>query len=103
VDLSIHCSNNRTVSLRHPILVLALTASAFAQDWPQFLGPARNGVYAGNDLAASWPPAGPAVIWKKEVGQGFSSPVVAEGRVILFHRVGDKETVEALVAGVKQA
>ena len=98
MDLSIHSSNNRTVPLRRPILVLALAASAFAQDWPQFLGPARNGVYTGNDLAASWPPAGPSVIWKKEVGQGFSSPAMADGRVILFHRLGDKEVIEALDA-----
>jgi len=49
--------------------ILALLAvAAFAEDWPQFLGPARNGVYSGNDLAAKWPPAGPAVVWKKEVG-----------------------------------
>jgi outer membrane protein assembly factor BamB len=55
-------------------------------------------VYSGNDLAAKWPPAGPPVVWKKDVGQGFSSPVVADGRVILFHRLGGKEVVEALDA-----
>jgi outer membrane protein assembly factor BamB len=75
-----------------------IAACALAQDWPQFLGTARNGVYSGNDLAASWPPTGPAVIWKKEVGHGFASPVVAEGRLILFHRIGGKEVVEALDA-----
>ena len=37
-------------------------------------------------------------MWKREVGQGFSSPVVADGRLILFHRLGDKEVVEALDA-----
>ena len=66
--------------------------------WPQFLGPARNGVYSGNDLAVKWPAVGPAIVWKKDVGAGFSGPVVAEGRLILFHRVGDKEVVEALDA-----
>jgi outer membrane protein assembly factor BamB len=80
-----------------------IAACALAEDWPQFLGPARNGVYSGNDLAASWPAAGPAVIWKKEVGQGFSSPVVAEGRLILFHRIGGKEVVEALDAATGRA
>src|SRR5215510_1365871 len=71
---------------------------ALAEDWPQFLGPARNGTYSGNDLAAKWAASGPAVVWKKDVGQGFSSPVVAQGRLILFHRAGDKEVVEALDA-----
>jgi outer membrane protein assembly factor BamB len=74
-----------------------------AEDWPQFLGPGRNGVYSGNDLAARWPPAGPPVVWKKDVGQGFASPVVADGRLILFHRVGDKEVVEALEAATGAA
>jgi outer membrane protein assembly factor BamB len=85
------------------IIFACVAVSAIAEDWPQFLGPARNGVYSGNDLAASWPSPGPAVIWKKEVGQGFSSPVVAEGRLILFHRIGDKEVVEALDAATGRA
>jgi outer membrane protein assembly factor BamB len=81
------------------IAILILTAAcACAEDWPQFLGPARNGVYSGADLSAQWPPTGPAVVWKKDVGQGFSAPVVAQGRLILFHRVGDKEVIEALDA-----
>lgn len=81
------------------IVILALLAAcAPAEDWPQFLGPTRNGVYSGADLAAKWSPAGPAVVWKKDVGQGFSAPVVAQGRLILFHRIGDKEVIEALDA-----
>jgi outer membrane protein assembly factor BamB len=79
-------------------ILIVLAAGALAEDWPQFLGPARNGVYSGNDIAAKWPAAGPPVVWKKDVGAGFASPVVAEGRLILFHRLGDKEVVEALDA-----
>src|SRR2546427_12303123 len=74
------------------ILAFALT------DWPQFLGPERNGVYRGPALAESWPSGGPRQVWKKQVGAGFSGPVVAQGRVILFHRVGNKEVVESLDA-----
>ena len=46
----------------------------------------------------AWPKSGPALIWKKDVGQGFSGPVVANGKLILFHRVGDSEVVECLNA-----
>jgi len=67
-------------------------------DWPQFLGPGRDGIYRGRALAESWPSSGPRVVWKKEVGQGFSGPVVAQGRVLLFHRVSDQEVVESLDA-----
>ncbi|MGH8245556.1 MAG: PQQ-binding-like beta-propeller repeat protein, partial [Gammaproteobacteria bacterium] len=78
--------------------IFALVAGAQSADWPQFLGPERNGVYRGPALAESWPSGGPRVVWKKQVGQGFSGPVVAQGRVILFHRVSDQEVVEALDA-----
>src|SRR5437867_1002044 len=71
-------------------------------DWPQFLGPTRNGVYPASDLAEAWPKEGPPVLWQRTVGQGFSGPVVASGKLILFHRVDDKETVECLQAKTGQ-
>jgi outer membrane protein assembly factor BamB len=73
-------------------------ATGNGADWPQFLGPTRNGAYAGGDLAEVWPKDGPKKVWEKQVGQGFSGPVVSGDKVILFHRVGDKEIVECLEA-----
>jgi outer membrane protein assembly factor BamB len=67
-------------------------------DWPQFLGPARNGVYGGLDVAEGWSSNGPPVIWQKAIGHGFSGPVVASHKLILFHRLADQETVECLDA-----
>ncbi|HEX3799522.1 MAG TPA: PQQ-binding-like beta-propeller repeat protein [Verrucomicrobiae bacterium] len=78
-------------------LLLALLP-AYATDWPQFLGPTRNGVYPGKDLAATWPTDGPPVVWQKSVGQGFSGPAVANHKLILFHRVENQETVDCLDA-----
>jgi outer membrane protein assembly factor BamB len=69
-----------------------------AADWPQFLGPQRNGVYTGAPIAATWPASGPKKLWEKRVGQGFAGPVVAAGRTILFHRVGNEEVVDAFDA-----
>ena len=79
-------------------LGLTLNAQGGAGDWPQFLGPERNGVYRGPALADVWPANGPRVVWQKPIGQGLSGPVVAQGRVILFHRVGNREVVESLDA-----
>ena len=73
-------------------------ARVAADDWPQFLGPARNGVYSGPPLAASWPTGGPRTVWRKSIGQGLAGPIVAGGRVILFHRIGNQEAVEAFDA-----
>jgi outer membrane protein assembly factor BamB len=76
----------------HPTLMGA------APDWPQFLGPERNGVYSGPPLAETWPASGPPKVWQKSVGEGFAGPVVVGDRVILFHRVKGEEVVEALDA-----
>jgi outer membrane protein assembly factor BamB len=77
---------------------LALTGVGRAQDWPQFLGPARTGVYAGTPVAESWGSEGPRVIWRKTIGAGFSGPVVAQGRLLIFHRLANQEIVDALDA-----
>ncbi len=69
-----------------------------AADWPQFLGPERNGVSRETGLLTSWPQQGPPVLWKTEIGAGFSGPVVAGDRLILFHRIGDDEVVACLKA-----
>jgi outer membrane protein assembly factor BamB len=87
--------------MRYLITTAVLAAAlqtATVTDWPQFLGPDRNGVYRGPALAESWPSGGPRVVWQKPVGEGFSGPVVAEGRVILFHRIANREIVESLDA-----
>ena len=79
-------------------MIVAAAAGAHAQDWPQFLGPARDGRYTGAPLAADWPDGGPRRLWSRPVGAGFAGPVVAGDRLILFHRVGGAEVVEALDA-----
>jgi len=64
-------------------------------DWPQFLGPTRNGVYTGS-INTHWPAGGPPKLWSKSVGQGFAGPAVSGGRLFLFHRVADKERLECM-------
>ena len=72
--------------------------AAGESDWPQFLGPKRNGVYEGPAISGSWPASGPPVLWRKPVGEGFSGPVVQAGRLVLFHRLESRERVECLAA-----
>jgi outer membrane protein assembly factor BamB len=80
-------------------LTLCVASLAPAADWPQFLGLQRDGVSAETGMPQSWPAAGPPIVWQRQVGDGFSAPVVQERRLILFHRVGDEEIVECLDAG----
>jgi outer membrane protein assembly factor BamB len=80
------------------LAVLGLALGALAADWPQLLGPSRNGTSTETALVDTWPRKGPPVVWQRPVGEGYASPVVAAGRLILFHRVGDEDVVESLEA-----
>ncbi len=79
------------------VAMLAANVS-FGGDWPQILGPNRDGAGHDESLASSWPAAGPKTVWQREVGSGFSGIVVAGGKAVLFHRLGDQEFVEAMDA-----
>lgn len=79
-------------------LVWMIPSLLLADDWPQWLGPRRDGVSKEANLIATFPAQGPKVLWQRDVGPGFSGPVVQAGKMILFHRVGDREVVECLQA-----
>lgn len=82
--------------------LLCLGASyltAAAEDWPQILGPSRDGIYRGTvAIANAWPAGGPKVVWKRAVGEGLAGPAVAGGRLYLHHRQQKEEVVEAFDA-----
>jgi outer membrane protein assembly factor BamB len=73
------------------LLLLAAVAPAPAADWPQWLGPSRDG--SSTEKIAPWKGA-PKIVWRKTVGEGHSSPVVAGGKVFLFTKVKDKDEEE---------
>ncbi|MFP6584441.1 MAG: PQQ-binding-like beta-propeller repeat protein [Candidatus Hydrogenedentota bacterium] len=67
-------------------------------DWPTFLGPLRNGVSRETEFLTDWPADGPPILWERPIGEGYGAPVVAEGKLILFHRVDDQEIIECVNA-----
>ena len=75
--------------------VLAIGGPVLAHDWPQFLGPERNGQYTGPPLNTDWPSGAPSELWRSSIGEGFAGPIVVGDRLILFHRVDGQEVVEA--------
>lgn len=74
-------------------LLVAVLALAAADDWPHWRGPERNGISAEKGWLDRWPAEGPRVVWKAEVGAGFSSFAVAQGRVFTLGNAQDKDTV----------
>jgi outer membrane protein assembly factor BamB len=84
---------------RSPLFVLSVAclvsvSSVVAQDWAQWRGPQRTGATAAFKAPATWPDR-PKQVWKVKAGAGHASPIVAEGRVYLFARVGEREGATA--------
>src|SRR5215510_5707340 len=76
------------------ILLLAATASS-AQEWTQWRGPARDGSVSAKNAPASWPETLKRS-WRVEIGEGYSSPVVAGGRVFVHGRKDPEEIVVSI-------
>lgn len=75
-----------------------LSAEARAGDWPCLLGPTHDEVCPETHLLHEFPKDGPKLVWEIEKGEGYASPAVAGGRVVLFHRVEHEEVIECLGA-----
>ncbi len=68
-----------------------------AEDWPQWRGPARNGVSKETKLLKEWPKEGPKLLWQAtDVGSGYSAPaVVGDSLYVLANEGMDSEFVQA--------
>jgi outer membrane protein assembly factor BamB len=78
------------------VLFLSFALPAAGGDWPQFLGPNRDGHSGETKLNWEWPKDGPKVVWSLDVGAGWAGPVVAGERLVFFHRVGNEEVLLCL-------
>jgi outer membrane protein assembly factor BamB len=58
-----------------------------ADDWPQWLGPKRDGVWRETGILDKFPEGGPKVKWRADIGAGYSGPAVAGGKVYVTDRV----------------
>ncbi|MBI4909633.1 MAG: PQQ-binding-like beta-propeller repeat protein [Acidobacteria bacterium] len=75
--------------------------AAFAQSvpsasWTQWGGPRRNFTSDVTGLKAAWPAAGPKVLWKRPLGEGYSAPSISGDTLYTLYGTPGKETVTAL-------
>lgn len=77
------------------LLSIVLAAgTAVAGDWPQILGPNRDGQAVGETISA-WTET-PTIRWRVACGAGYAGVAVAEGKVLLWHRQDDEEVLDCL-------
>ncbi len=87
----------KSLSLVIPLLLLVYSV-AQGEDWPNWRGPNRNGVSTERHWHHTWPAEGPTIQWKTDVGIGFSSVAVANGRLYSMGNTNDQDTVYCLDA-----
>jgi outer membrane protein assembly factor BamB len=67
-------------------LVTLETTRARGDDWPQWLGSQRDGIWRETGLVNRFPKGGPKVLWRIPLHTGYSGPAVVEGRVYVMDR-----------------
>jgi outer membrane protein assembly factor BamB len=73
-----------------------LAAGAVTSDWLAFQGPNQNQVSPETKLNTAFPAAGPRAVWEMRKGSGYAAPAVAGDRLLLFHRLGARDTLDCL-------
>lgn len=74
------------------IVGLMLAATVFAEDWPQWRGSGRDGIWRETGIVQNLDDL--EVLWRTEISNGYSGPTIAEGRVYITDRLTRPDQVE---------
>src|SRR6185436_5352337 len=85
------------------LFLITLAWISRAEDWPQWRGRDRDGVWHETGIRKSFPPEGLPVKWRAPVGYGFSSPVIAQGRVYVTDALLDRPKVRGRILCFEEA
>ena len=83
--------------------LLVSTQVVHADDWPQFLGPHRNGISDETGLLDQWPTDGPKEVWRIEGGVGMSGVAVSRDRAITMIQKDGQQSLLAVNAKTGKA
>ena len=78
------------------VLLPALRSPAL--DWPQWRGPNRDGISLEAGWSTNWPKEGLKELWKAEIGTGYGSVAVSQGRLFVMGNAAEQDTVYCLDA-----
>lgn len=68
------------------LLWMISSAGLLADDWPQWLGEQRDGVWRESGIVESFSDDGLPVVWRQKMGGGYSGPAIADGRLFVMDR-----------------
>ena len=69
------------------VMGLIPNISAVADDWPQWMGPQRDGVWRETGIVETFPKDGPPVRWRVKIGGGYAGPAVVGDRVFVTDKL----------------
>ena len=73
---------------------LAVQSPLRADDWPQWRGPNRDGVWHETGIVEKFKDKQLKLDWRVEIGPGYSGPTIADGRVFVTDRLVEPKSVE---------
>jgi len=76
------------------VVLMSLPHGAAADDWPQWRGPQRDGVWRESGIIKKFPKPQLDHVWRTPIGSGYSGPTVAQNRVYVTDRVVEPKQVE---------
>ncbi|MCG8404225.1 MAG: PQQ-like beta-propeller repeat protein [Phycisphaerales bacterium] len=84
----------RTVFCCFMLIAAFPTATTMADDWPQWRGPRRDGVWREKGILKKFDKPRLDPVWRVEIGSGYSGPTVANGRVYVTDRLVEPKQIE---------
>ncbi len=75
-------------------VVVFFAAAAAADEWPQWRGPSRDGVWRETGVVQQFASEELEPVWRVPIGSGYSGPTVADGRVFVTDRVVEPQQTE---------
>ncbi|HYO82991.1 MAG TPA: PQQ-binding-like beta-propeller repeat protein [Bryobacteraceae bacterium] len=85
--------------MRLVTICLVCATAGIAADWTQWGGPDRNFRIKGQANPPGWPAGGPKQLWTRDLGDGYSSMLIADGVLYTMYRKGTQDVVIALDPG----
>ncbi len=74
-----------------------LTHDCQAEDWPQWRGAGREGIWTETGLVEELPEGQLPITWSVEIGAGYTGPTVADGRVYVMDRQANEKQIERIL------
>jgi len=75
------------------LLLPAVVCGQTQDSWTRWGGPGQDFKAPAQDIAESWGEHGPKRLWSRDLGDGYSTILVEDGRLYTMHRAGDQEAV----------